>query len=161
MTALVLARPGLRAVVVVSRNAARGEIAAALGLPVVALDEAPTACAALGGAPACVFECAGTPAAARLAVDSSRPLGRVMLVGLALEPLDLAGAADRPQGGRSCGACITYRRAEFAAAIELLAPGAIPADELVTATAPLEDAEATFQALTAPGNTNIKVVLEP
>ncbi len=161
LTALVLRAEGYERFVVVSRNAARGEIAARLGLPVVALDQAPDGvAAALGGVPSCAFECAGTPAAARLAVDLVAPMGQVMLVGLALEPLDLAAAPIVLKEVELRGV-ITYRRDEFSRAIELLASGTIPADEVITQTAPLHDAEAMFRALTAPGNTNVKVVLEP
>jgi threonine dehydrogenase-like Zn-dependent dehydrogenase len=56
---------------------------------------------------------------------------------------------------------LTYRRADFAEAIDLLARGRIPVDELISSTAPLERAEEMFQALTAPGNTQVKVLLEP
>jgi threonine dehydrogenase-like Zn-dependent dehydrogenase len=126
LTALVLADRGYDQVVVVSRNTARRELAAALGLRAVSLDDAH---AAARVAPSCVFECAGTPAAARLAVE-------------------LAGI-------------LTYARADFAAAIEMLARGAIPVDQIVTATAPLENAEASFQALTVPGNGQLKILLSP
>ena len=49
----------------------------------------------------------------------------------------------------------------FARAIELLASGRIPTDELITGTAPLDEAETMFQALTAPGNAHVKVLLQP
>jgi threonine dehydrogenase-like Zn-dependent dehydrogenase len=77
-----------------------------------------------------------------------------------MAPLDLA-AAPIVLKEVSLQGVLTYRRDEFARAIELLATGAIPADELITAVAPLDDAEAAFQGLTAPGNTDIKVLLAP
>ena len=161
LTALVLRAEGYERFAVVSRNPARGRHAAALGVAVVALDEAPAALRdALGADPAAAFECAGTPTAAQLAVDLVAPLGRVMLVGLSMAPLDLA-AAPIVLKEVSLQGVLTYRRDEFARAIELLATGAIPADELITAVAPLDDAEAAFQGLTAPGNTDIKVLLAP
>ena len=40
---------------------------------------------------------------------------------------------------------LAYSRANFAAAIELLARGALPVEQLITATVPLEEAEASFQ----------------
>ena len=153
LTALVLREHGFERVGVVSRNPARGALAQALGLRVVAAD-------ALGPAPGAVFECAGTPAAARLAVDAVRPLGRVILVGIAMEPLDLAAPALVLKEAEIRGA-LTYRRADFEAAIDLLARGRIPVNELISSTAPLERAEDAFQALTAPGNTQVKVLLEP
>jgi (R,R)-butanediol dehydrogenase / meso-butanediol dehydrogenase / diacetyl reductase len=161
LTGLVLRAEGYKRFVLVSRNPARGEVAARLGLPVVSLDEAPDGVVAkLGGAPSCVFECAGTPAAARLAVDLVAPTGQVMLVGVTLEPLDLAAVPIVLKEVELRGV-LAYRRDEFSRAIELLASGAIPSEKLITATAPLDDAEAMFRALTAPGNTHLKVVLEP
>ena len=59
---------------------------------------------ARGGRPAGVFECAGTPAAARLAVELVPPLGRVILAGVALEPLDLAAPPVRRSTCSGAGA---------------------------------------------------------
>lgn len=157
LTALVLADRGHEQVVLVSRNAARRELAVALGLQAVSLDEA---AAAARIAPACVFECAGTPAAARLAVELVGPAGRIMLVGIALEPLDLE-APPIVMKELELRGVIAYSRADFTAAIEMLARGAVPVEQLVTATAPLEQAEASFQALSAPGNRHLKILLEP
>jgi (R,R)-butanediol dehydrogenase / meso-butanediol dehydrogenase / diacetyl reductase len=163
LTALVLAHRGYERFALVSRNPARQERAEALGLPTIPLAEAEAEgriAERLGGAPACVFECAGSPAAAQLAVALVRPLGQVILVGIALEPLDLAAPPLVLKEAEIRGA-LTYRRADFAGAIELLAAGAIPADELITRTAPLDQAEAMFQTLVAPGNDQLKVVLQP
>jgi threonine dehydrogenase-like Zn-dependent dehydrogenase len=49
----------------------------------------------------------------------------------------------------------------FAAAIELLAEGRIPTEGLISDIVPLERAEAMFQALTAPANERMKVLLKP
>jgi (R,R)-butanediol dehydrogenase / meso-butanediol dehydrogenase / diacetyl reductase len=151
LTALVLRERGFEHVELLSRNAARAERAAALGLPVV--DE-------LSSGAACVFECAGSPSAARLAIEVVRPLGVVVLVGIALEPLDLAAPPLVLKEVEVRGA-LTYRRSDFAEAIDLLARGRIPVDDLITATAPLEDAERAFKMLTAPGNSHVKVLLQP
>jgi (R,R)-butanediol dehydrogenase/meso-butanediol dehydrogenase/diacetyl reductase len=155
LVALVLARRGYERVTLISRNPARAALAAELGLEVVGVEQA-----AAGEAPACVFECAGTPAAARLAAELARPLGRIVLVGLALEPLDLV-AAPFVMKELTLRGVLAYTRADFAGAIELLASGAIPSERLISAVLPLEDAEAAFQSLTAPGNTQLKVLLRP
>ena len=154
LTALVLADRGFDQVALVSRNPARAELATALGLTAVSPDDLPAQAAA------CVFECAGTPAAARLAIELVRPLGRVMLVGVSLEPLDLAAPALLFNEVELHGV-LAYSRANFAAAIGMLAEGRIPVDALITATAPLEDAEAMFQALSARANPHLKVLLVP
>jgi (R,R)-butanediol dehydrogenase / meso-butanediol dehydrogenase / diacetyl reductase len=154
LTALVLRERGFKRVALVSRNPARGELARSLGVPVVAADEL------AAEPPACVFECAGTPSAARLAVEALRPLGRVMLVGLSLDPLDLP-APPIVLGELELRGILTYTRADFAAAIQLLAQGRIPTERIITRTAPLEEAEAAFATLGAAGNTELKILLAP
>ena len=158
LTALVLRHRGARRVVLCSRNPARGERAAALGLDTISIEEV-NAIPPNGG-PACVFECAGTPAAAQLAVQALRPLGRLLLVGLALAPLDLPAPAIVLEELEIRGV-IAYRRAQFQAAIDMLAAGAIPVDDLITEIVPLADAEAAFQSLTARGSKKVKVLLAP
>jgi hypothetical protein len=54
-----------------------------------------------------------------------------------------------------------YRRVDFAEAIDLLARGRIPTEALITGSAPLDQAEAMFQTLTARNNTHVKVLLAP
>jgi (R,R)-butanediol dehydrogenase / meso-butanediol dehydrogenase / diacetyl reductase len=154
LTALVLRHRGVGDAVVCSRNPVRGERAAKLGLGTISIEEVPDA------SPACVFECAGTPAAAQLAVQVLRPLGRLLLVGLALEPLDLAAPAIVIKELEVRGV-IAYRRTQFQAAIDMLAAGAIPVDQLITDVVPLADAEEAFQALTARGNDKVKILLAP
>ena len=83
-----------------------------------------------------------------------------MLVGVALEPLDLEAPPILFKELQLRGV-IAYSRADFAAAIEMLARGALPVDQLVTATVALEEAEASFQTLTAPGNRHLKILLSP
>ena len=56
---------------------------------------------------------------------------------------------------------IAYRRAQFQAAIDMLAAGAIPVDDLITEIVPLADAEAAFRSLTARGSQKVKVLLAP
>jgi (R,R)-butanediol dehydrogenase/meso-butanediol dehydrogenase/diacetyl reductase len=155
LTALVLRERGYERVRLVSRNRARAALAAELGLDVVGPDAA-----ASGEPPACVLECAGTPAAARLAVEIARALGRVVLVGFALEPLDLSAAPILIKELTLRGV-IAYTRADFAGAIALLASGAIPAGRLIGRVLGLDGAEEAFRSLTAPGNTQLKVLLAP
>jgi (R,R)-butanediol dehydrogenase / meso-butanediol dehydrogenase / diacetyl reductase len=161
LTGLVLRRQGFERLCVVSRSAARAARAQALGLRTVGLDDAThDVPAALGAAPRCVFECAGTPAAAKLAIELVPPLGRVIMVGISLESLDVSAPPLVLKEVELRGS-LTYRRADFQRAIGLLAAGLIPADELITAVVPLEDAEAAFRELVAPGNDHLKVLLKP
>jgi (R,R)-butanediol dehydrogenase/meso-butanediol dehydrogenase/diacetyl reductase len=158
LTALVLRHRGVRRTVVCSRNPARAQRAAALGLDTVSIDE--VALIRPADSPACVFECAGTPAAAQLAVQILRPLGRLLLIGLSLTPLDLAAPAIVIKELEIRGV-IAYRRAQFQAAIDMLAAGAIPVGELITEIVPLAEAEEAFQALTADGSDKLKILLAP
>jgi (R,R)-butanediol dehydrogenase / meso-butanediol dehydrogenase / diacetyl reductase len=87
-------------------------------------------------------------------------LGRLILVGIAMEALELAAAPIVLKELEIRGA-ITYRRAEFQEAIDLLAAGRIPAERLITAAVPLADAEQAFRDLTAPGTEQIKILLTP
>jgi (R,R)-butanediol dehydrogenase/meso-butanediol dehydrogenase/diacetyl reductase len=158
LTALVLRHRGVRRTLICSRNPARAQRAAALGLDSVSIDHLTQTLPA--EAPACVFECAGTPAAAQLAVQALRPLGRLLLVGLSLTPLDLAAPPIVIKELEIRGV-IAYRRAQFQAAIDMLAAGAIPVDELITEVVPLADAEAAFQSLTTRGTEKLKILLAP
>jgi 2-desacetyl-2-hydroxyethyl bacteriochlorophyllide A dehydrogenase len=155
LTALVLRHRRVRRVVVCSRNPARGERAAALGLSTISIEQVLDI-----ESPACVFECAGTPAAAQLAVQALRPLGRLLLVGLSLAPLDLA-APPIVLGELSIRGVIAYQRAQFQAAIDMLAAGAIPVGELISGVVPLAAAEDAFRALTTRGTDKVKILLAP
>ena len=158
LTAFVLRHRGVRRAAVCSRNPARAQRAAALGLETISIDE--VALTPPDDSPACVFECAGTPSAAQLAVQTLRPLGRLMLVGLSLTPLDLAAPPIVIKELEIQGV-IAYRRAQFQAAIDMLAAGVIPVDELITEIVPLTEAEAAFSALTARGSDKLKILLAP
>jgi (R,R)-butanediol dehydrogenase / meso-butanediol dehydrogenase / diacetyl reductase len=158
LTALVLREHGIDQPAVVSRNPSRAEKAAALGLRAVSVEEARSTLSA--DPPAVVFECAGSPSAAQLALELVKPLGRVVLVGIALEPLDLPAFPLVAKEVDLRGALI-YRRSDFVAAIELLSTRRIPVEELVTGIGPLEQAEELFQELTTPGNRHVKVLLRP
>jgi (R,R)-butanediol dehydrogenase/meso-butanediol dehydrogenase/diacetyl reductase len=156
LTGLVLRERGYDNAKVLSRNPGRAAMAQRLGLATVALDELRDATEP----PACIFDCAGTPSSAQLAVELLRPLGQLMLVGLSLAPLDLPAPAIVLKELDIRGV-IAYRRSEFQQAIDLLAAGRIPTDELITDVRPLDQAEDAFQALTRPGSDQVKIILTP
>jgi (R,R)-butanediol dehydrogenase/meso-butanediol dehydrogenase/diacetyl reductase len=155
LTGLVLREQGAAGAVVLSRNPGRAAMARRLGLTTITLEELRDV-----DAPACVFDCAGTPSSAQLGVELLRPLGQLMLVGLSLAPLDLPAPAIVLKELDVRGV-IAYRRSEFQQAIDLLAAGRIPADELITDVRPLDQAEDAFQALTRPGGDQVKIILTP
>ena len=84
----------------------------------------------------------------------------MILVGIALDPLDLSAPALVLKEAELRGA-LAYRRTDFDEAIALLAQDRIPTDALITGNAPLEQAESMFQTLTSAGNAHVKVLLEP
>jgi (R,R)-butanediol dehydrogenase/meso-butanediol dehydrogenase/diacetyl reductase len=155
LTGLVLRERGYEHAVILSRNPGRAAMAARLGLSTISLDELRNA-----EPPACVFDCAGTPSSAQLGVELLRPLGQLMLVGLSLSPLDLPAPLVVLKELNLRGV-IAYRRDEFQQAIDLLATGRIPTDELITDVRPLDQAEDAFQALTTPGGAQVKILLTP
>ncbi len=111
-------------------------------------------------APQVVIECAGTGSATALALELVAPLGRVIIVGVAPEPFALDPLPVIFKEVDLRGSFI-YRRADFDAAIGLLAAGRIPSSELISDAVGFDRAEETFQALTAPGNRRTKVLLDP
>lgn len=154
LTALVLRAYGHDELVVVSRNPARAAVAEGLGLRTAAPDDE------LGLRPAVVFECAGPAPAAALALSLVPPLGRVVLVGFAFEPLALPGPEIVIKEAEIVGAVI-YRRRDFAEAIELLVSGRVPSAGVVSEVVDLARAEEMFGALRSPGNALVKVLLKP
>jgi (R,R)-butanediol dehydrogenase/meso-butanediol dehydrogenase/diacetyl reductase len=107
ITALVLRAHGFEDVMLVSRNAARASAAQGLGLVTLALDDARAAAGATA-----VFECAGTSAAANLALELVGPLGRVILVGIAPDGLTIPATAIVFKEAEIRGALV-YRRDTF------------------------------------------------
>jgi (R,R)-butanediol dehydrogenase/meso-butanediol dehydrogenase/diacetyl reductase len=157
LTALVAREQGVD-VVLVSRNPGRAASAERLGLPTVAPDR--TEAELADNPPAAVLECAGTVSAATLALELVAPLGRVIIVGiapdaLALQPLGMVFKEVDVRGS------FIYRRDDFQRAIDLLAAGAIPSDALIDDVVGFDRAEETFQALVAPANQRVKVLLDP
>jgi (R,R)-butanediol dehydrogenase/meso-butanediol dehydrogenase/diacetyl reductase len=58
-------------------------------------------------------------------------------------------------------ASFAYTRANFEEAVELLAAGRLPADQLITETAALDDAQTMFERLEDPATEDIKILLRP
>jgi threonine dehydrogenase-like Zn-dependent dehydrogenase len=157
LTALV-AREQDAEVVLVSRNPGRAQSAERLGLRTVAPGDSVATLA--GSPPAIVMECAGTASAAALGLELVAPLGRLVVVGIAPEPLPIDPMRLVFKEVDVRGAII-YRRTDFDAAIDLLASGRIPSDALIDDVIGFAAAEAAFQSLVAPGNRQVKVLLDP
>jgi (R,R)-butanediol dehydrogenase/meso-butanediol dehydrogenase/diacetyl reductase len=162
MTALGLRARGIDHVLVVERNERRQERMRALGFDAVGLDGVhERVLAAFGGEAAdVVLECAGNPAAPQLAIELVRSRGIVVLLGVLEEPVEISQLVLLIKEAQVRGS-FAYRRREFEEAVELLAAGKLPADRLITGTAPLEDAQAMFERLEDPATEDIKILLSP
>jgi 2-desacetyl-2-hydroxyethyl bacteriochlorophyllide A dehydrogenase len=162
MTALALQARGIDRVVAIERNAARRERMRALGVDALGLDKVHDAVlGAFGGEPPdAVFECAGNPAAPQLAIELVRSRGIVVLLGVLEEPVEISQLVLMIKEAQ-LRASFAYRRTEFEEAVGLLAEGRLPAEPLITARAPLEQAQAMFERLEDPATEEIKVLLAP
>ena len=161
MTAVALRARGVERVVVVEKNEKRQERMRNLGFEAVGLDGVHEAVVmALGAAPSVVLECAGNPAAPNLAVELVAPSGRIVLLGVLEEPVEINQLLLLLKEA-SIHASFAYRPADFDEAIELIAAGKVPTDRLITGREPLENAEAMFAELVDPSTEHIKVLLRP
>jgi 2-desacetyl-2-hydroxyethyl bacteriochlorophyllide A dehydrogenase len=160
-TALALRAKGHERIFVVDRNPIRAEVARGLGFETRAAGDLERQLEALGvESPGAVVECAGAPAAASSALKMLRRQGRLVLVGLpgrdvsfdadtlVLNEIQVRGAAG-------------YSRADFQRALDLLASGEVPIEDLITATVDLGEADAMFAELTSPETKHVKVLLQP
>jgi 2-desacetyl-2-hydroxyethyl bacteriochlorophyllide A dehydrogenase len=162
VTALGLKAKGIDSVVVVEKNERRQERMRSLGVDAVRLDDVHTrVVAALGGEPPdVVFECAGNPAAPQLAAELVRSKGIVVLLGVLEEPVEISQLVLIIKEAQM-RAAFAYTRANFDEAVQLLASGKVPADSLITGTAPLERAQEMFDRLESPVTRDVKILLSP
>jgi threonine dehydrogenase-like Zn-dependent dehydrogenase len=162
MTALGLKARGFERLLTVERNERRRDRIRSLGIEAVGLEGVhDRVLEAFGGEPPdVVFECAGNPAAPQLAIELVRSCGIVALLGVLEEPVPISQLVLMIKEAQ-VRASFAYRREEFAEAVALLAAGRLPADRLVTATAPLERAQAMFERLEDPATEDVKILLSP
>jgi 2-desacetyl-2-hydroxyethyl bacteriochlorophyllide A dehydrogenase len=162
MTALALKAHGVERLVVVEKNERRQDRMRSLGVDSVGLDDVHMrVIGALGGdAPDVVFECAGNPAAPALATELVRSRGIVVLMGVLEEPVEISQLVLMIKEAQM-RASFAYTRADFERAAALLAQAALPADDLITGTAPLERAQEMFERLESPVTADIKILLSP
>ena len=161
MTALALRARGVETLVVVEKNPRRQERMRELGFQAVGLDSVhEDVIAALGGVPSVVLECAGNPAAPNLAVELVAPSGRIVLLGVLEEPVEINQLLLMLKEA-SIHASFCYRPGDFDEGIQLLSSGKVPAERLITGVEPLGRAEEMFVSLLDPGTEHIKVLLRP
>jgi len=162
VTALGLKAKGVDRVIVVEKNERRQERMRALGVEAVGLDDVHMrVLEGLGGElPDVVFECAGNPAAPQLAAELVRSKGIVVLLGVLEEPIEISQLVLIIKEAQM-RAAFAYTRDDFDEAVRLLADGKVPADGLITGTAPLERAQEMFERLESPATDDVKILLSP
>ncbi len=161
MTALGLRGKGFEKIAVVEPTQTRRETVARLGFAVTDVEgQADHVREILGGQPSLVFDCTGHPSGISTAVDLAAPAGQIVVIGVPSHPstVHMATIATKELAIRGS---LAYTSADIGEAIEQLANDRIPADELITAVAPLEDAEHWFGELTSGATRQIKVLLQP
>lgn len=159
LTVAALQRAGVTRLAVAEPRPARAAAAAALG--VVVVDGAAGLARALGRAPDVVFEAAGSTATPGLAVEAAAPGGQVVLLGVvgpgqALPLPGLVWVVKEVDVVPS----VAYTDAEFAAAVEEVAGGAVDGILAACEVRPLEAAGAALDDLSR-ADGPVKVILAP
>jgi len=153
---------GARAIGVIEAAKGRRDLAAKLGADVIFAPEMKDigleVTKALGAEPDVVFDCAGGVATLQTAIQLVRPHGKIMVVGVSMEPVPIIPI----QWGRKeavLKTSIAYRD-EFPLALELIANGKIDVESLISDIIPLNDVGHTVKALGKP-NQQIKILVDP
>lgn len=163
MTVVALRGRGFDGIVVIEPNEHRREFALRLGAAAaIGLDGVHEAViGAFGGdLPEVVIECAGNVAAPGLAIEILAPEGTAALVGMLAEPVPISQLNVMLKEAKLRGS-FAYRPANFDEAVEMLAAGKVPADELVTSRIGLDGVAAAFEELLTPGTPELKILIEP
>jgi threonine dehydrogenase-like Zn-dependent dehydrogenase len=137
-------------VLLVEPNAERRAFAAVHGARVIdptSEDAAAIVEQATGGAGAdVVFEVAGVAATALGSVDYARVRGRIVIVAIHAQPVPMNLHRVFWRELEIIGTRV-YERADFERAIQLLADGQIPAEDIITDTVPLDQTLDAFHQL--------------
>jgi (R,R)-butanediol dehydrogenase/meso-butanediol dehydrogenase/diacetyl reductase len=153
---------GARAIGVVEIAPGRAQLAARLGADKVFTpgsdDWVAEVIRSLEAEPDVVFECAGAVQTLQDAAELVRPRGKIMLVGVSLEPVPIIPMVWGLKEAE-LKACIAYRN-EFPLALELLAKNQIDVTSLISDVISLEDVGQTVKDLQKPHD-QIKVLVEP
>jgi L-iditol 2-dehydrogenase len=105
------------------------------------------------------FECVGTSATVKLALDHVRKGGVVTLVGNIAPTIELGLQSTVTRQIRLQGSCASS--GEYPTCISMMSKGGIRVDPLISAVAPLEDAATWFKRLHDHEAGLLKVVLQP
>jgi (R,R)-butanediol dehydrogenase/meso-butanediol dehydrogenase/diacetyl reductase len=112
-----------------------------------------------GERPTVVFDCVGVPGSQQLAMDYAPAEGRVVVVGVCMQPdriLPVKAITKELQVNYVFG----YGRADFAFAIDMIAAGRIAPDAMHSGSVGFAEFPQAFQALKS-SKAECKVLLEP
>ena len=161
MTALGLRAKGFEKVIVIEPTEVRRATLSRMGFAVSDVDgQGDNVRDFLGGPPRVAFDCTGHPVGIGTAIDMIAPAGRVVIIGVPSHPSTVHVAQIATKEVQIRGS-LAYTAADWSEAIGSLASGRIPAADLITTVAPLEDAEHWFGELTSGTTRQIKVLLKP
>lgn len=138
---------------------ARAERLGAIGtFDPTAADAVGTALGLMGGPAAVVIDCVSRESSVAQAVDLVDKGGAVMIVGVAegATPVPLGLIQDREL---ALIGNLMYVREDFLAALDLLASGSVPVDEIISAEFDLADAAAAFTASSDAENVKVLVTV--
>jgi 2-desacetyl-2-hydroxyethyl bacteriochlorophyllide A dehydrogenase len=161
VTALGLRAKGFEKIIVVEPTEVRRETLRGMGFAVSDVSgQEESVRDALGGPPRVAFDCTGHPVGISTAIAMVAPAGRVVIVGVPSHPSTVHAAEIATKEVQIRGS-LAYTSADWTQALDSLASGRIPAADLITTVAPLEDAEKWFGDLTSGATRQIKVLLQP
>ncbi|MDF2824489.1 MAG: alcohol dehydrogenase [Mycobacterium sp.] len=143
-----------------SKRARAERLGAAGTFDPTAPDAVQTALELLGGPAAVVIDCVSRESSVAQAVDLVDKGGAIMIVGVAegATPVPLGLIQDREL---ALIGNLMYVREDFTAAIELLASGAVPIDEIISAEFDFEHSAQAFAASADAENVKVLVTVGP
>jgi (R,R)-butanediol dehydrogenase / meso-butanediol dehydrogenase / diacetyl reductase len=161
MTALGLRAKGFEKVIVIEPTEVRRETLRQMGFAVSDVTgQTDNVRECLGGSPRIAFDCTGHPVGLSTAIDLVAAAGRVVVIGVPSGPSTVHVAQIATKEVQIRGS-LAYTGADWTEAIGFLATDRIPAADLITTVAPLEDAEHWFGELASGTTRQIKVLLKP
>lgn len=107
-----------------------------------------------------VVDCCGNSPAVSSAIMSTKVGGKIILVGVSLEPITIPTVIAVMHELTVLGA-IAYTKEEFASCIELMSNKQIDVLKFLSETVPLEKVQESFEKLTSNTNDAIKIMIDP
>ncbi|MGH7912615.1 MAG: zinc-dependent alcohol dehydrogenase [Candidatus Dormibacteraceae bacterium] len=162
LTVIVLRARGVARVAVVEPALGRRAAVERLGVPAVPVDDALRRVPSLlgGERPLAVVDCTGHPSGAQLALELLAVGGRLTIAGLPHDAVPLRVDTMVRKEIVIRGSFI-YEEVDFLQALDHIAKGRVPCEQIITTIARLEDAPAWFDDLSGGATEQVKVLLCP